>query len=104
MSRSEHFTFDGGAGTYLGTGLLAFIITVASFGIAYPYALVLRQRWRAKHTLIDGRRLTFTGTGTGLFFTWIKWFLLVLVTFGIYSLWVGPRVQQWVVEHTDFAG
>ena len=49
------FKFDGGAGTYIGTGILAFLVTALTLGIALPFAIVLRQRWRAKHTIIDGR-------------------------------------------------
>ena len=67
MSRSKNFVFDGGAGTYLGTSILAFLITVLTLGIAYSYALVLKQRWIAKHTYVKGFRLKFTGTGIGLF-------------------------------------
>lgn len=72
MAKSKSFKFDGGAGTYLGTAILAFLITVSTLGICYPYALVLRQRWIAKHTYIDSRQLKFTGTGFGLFGHWIK--------------------------------
>jgi uncharacterized membrane protein YjgN (DUF898 family) len=103
MARSRSFTFDGGAGTYLGTSLLALLVTVVSLGFAFPFALVLKQRWRAKHTFIMGRQLVFIGSGTGLFGNWIKWFLLCIITLGIYGFWVGPRVTQWVVEHTEFA-
>jgi hypothetical protein len=28
--------------------------------------------------------------------------LLCILTFGIYSLWVVPRIQEWKAEHTDF--
>ena len=38
----------------------------------------------------------------GLFGLWIKWFLLIIITVGIYSFWVAPRIQQWKVENTDF--
>lgn len=103
MGKSQNFTFDGGAGTYLGTSIVAFLVTVFTLGLAYPYALVLMQRWKAKHTFIEGRRLAFTGTGMGLFGNWIKWFLLCIITLGIYGFWVQPRLTQWIVEHTDFA-
>ena len=103
MAKSKNFIFDGGAGTFLGTSILAFVITVLTLGIAYPYALVLKQRWVAKHTYIDGRQLHFTGSAMGLFGHWIKWILLCVITLGIYSFWVQPRVHKWVVEHTDFA-
>lgn len=99
---SGRFHFDGGAATYVGTAILGFLITVLTLGICYPFALVLNQRWRAKHSYIDGHRLTFTGTGLGLFGTWIKWFLLIVITLGIYSFWVGPRIARWKWEHTDF--
>jgi len=102
MAKSKSFKFDGGAGTYLGTAILAFLITILTLGICYPYALVLRQRWIAKHTYVDGRQLQFTGTGIGLFGQWIKWFLLFVITLGIYGFWIAPRLHKWVVEHTDF--
>lgn len=99
---SGRFHFDGGAATYLGTGILGFLITVLTLGICYPFAVVLTQRWRAKHSYIDGQRLIFTGTAVGLFGTWIKWLLLCLITIGIYLFWVGPRIAKWKWEHTDF--
>lgn len=102
MSRSKNFIFDGGAATYLGTALLGFFITIITFGICYPFALVLVQRWKAKHTYINGRQLVFVGSAWGLFGNWIKWFLLTVITFGIYGFWVQPRLQKWIVEHTDF--
>jgi uncharacterized membrane protein YjgN (DUF898 family) len=99
---SGRFHFDGGAATYVGTALLGVLITVCTVGICYPFALVLKERWRAKHSYIDGQRLVFTGTGIGLFGTWLKWFLLIIITIGIYSFWVGPRIARWKWEHTDF--
>ena len=44
MSRCGRFRFDGGAATYVGTALLGFLITVCTFGICYPFALVLKER------------------------------------------------------------
>ncbi len=100
---AKRFTFDGGAGTYLGTALLGSLITAVTFGICYPFALVLTERWRCKHTFIDGQRLEFTGSATGLFGLWIKWFLLTIITLGIYLFWVGPAIQKWIAVNTDFA-
>lgn len=102
MAKQTRFTFDGGAGTYLGTAILGILVTVVSLGICYPFALVLTQRWRCKHTSIDGRRLVFTGSATGLFWHWIKWFLLSIITAGIYLFWVQPRLQKWITENTEF--
>lgn len=102
MGRSNTFRFDGGAGTYLGTGLLATVIIVLTLGIATPFAVVLLQRWKAKHTYINGHRLIFLGTGVSLFGNWLKWLALTVITLGIYSFWVAPRLTAWVVENTDF--
>ena len=102
MGKSNAFTFDGGAGTYVGTAILAFLITVFTLGICTPFAVVLRQRWRAKHTYVNGHRLVFVGSAWALFGNWIKWLLLIIVTLGIYSFWVVPRLTKWVVENTDF--
>jgi uncharacterized membrane protein YjgN (DUF898 family) len=102
MGRSKAFMFDGGAATYLGTGILGLLITLLTLGLCTPFAIVLRQRWRAKHTYISGHRLIFIGGGMQLFGLWIRWFLLTIVTLGIYGFWVAPRVQKWIVENTDF--
>jgi uncharacterized membrane protein YjgN (DUF898 family) len=104
MAKSGRFVFVGGAANYIGTAILGACITLFTLGICYPYALVLTERWKAKHATIDGRQLVFTGTATGLFGLWIKWFLLSCITCGIYTLWVGPQIQKWKWEHTDFVG
>ncbi|MBI5647560.1 MAG: DUF898 family protein [Ignavibacteriae bacterium] len=104
MSKSTHFTFDGGVSTYFGTAILAALLTVFTAGLGFPWALCMKQRWITKHTLIDGRRLIFTAHGGGLILLWIKWMLLIFITLGIYSFWVGPNLQRWIVEHTDFEG
>jgi hypothetical protein len=88
--------------TYVGTGILAALVTIATVGICYPFALVLRERWRAKHSSIDGYQLVFTGSATALFGNWIKWLFLSFITLGIYLFWVGPRIARWKWEHTDF--
>jgi uncharacterized membrane protein YjgN (DUF898 family) len=102
-AQTRQFAFDGGASTYIGTALLAFLITFCTLGICYPFGLVLRERWRAKHSYIEGRQLVFNGSAWGLFGLWIKWFLLIIITIGIYLFWVGPRIQRWKWENTSWA-
>lgn len=102
-AQTRQFAFDGGAATYFGTAILGFLITVVTLGLCYPFALVLRERWRPKHSYIEGRQLIFTGSAWGLFGLWWKWFLLIIVTLGIYSFWVGPRLYRWRWEHTSWA-
>lgn len=95
------FQFDGGAGTYLGICIGAFLLTVCTFSLGAPWAICMRYRWRSQHTLINGQRVRFTGTGAGLFGNWIKWVLLCIITIGIYSFWVAPRLTKWIVEHQE---
>ncbi len=102
-ARTRQFAFDGGAATYFGTGLLAFIITLFTLGICYPFAVVLLERWRAKHSYIEGRQLVFNGSAWGLFGLWLKWWILMIITLDIYSFWVMPRVYRWKWEHTSWA-
>lgn len=102
QTNSNRFTFSGGAATFIGTAILGFLLTLFTAGILYPFAMVLRERWRAKHSFIDGKQLVFTGSAWGLFGRWLLWLLLAIVTAGIYLFWVGPRIQKWKWEHTDF--
>ncbi|MEG0541123.1 MAG: DUF898 family protein [Angelakisella sp.] len=95
--------FDGGLLGLIGINILAALITVVTFGLAYPWATCMRLSWKVGHTVINGRRLRFVGTGMGLFGSWIKWFLLTLVTLGIYSFWLAIKVVQWETKNTVFA-
>ena len=58
--------------------------------------------WKINHTIIEGKRLKFNGTAIGLFGNWIKWLLLIVVTFGIYAFWVHIKLGQWKVKNTTF--
>jgi hypothetical protein len=102
VGASRSFNFDGASGSYVGTAASGLVITVVSLGLAAPIAIERRERWRAQHTTINGHRLVFTGKGSSLYPEWLKWWLLTVVTLGIYSFWVVPRLQRWVVENTDF--
>lgn len=95
--------FDGGLGGLIVHTLIAFLITVITLGICYPWGVVLLLKWKTKHTVIDGKRLVFNGTAMGLFGTWIKWLLLIIITLGIYSFWVGIDLKKWMTKHTHFA-
>ena len=103
LPAAQIYVFRGGAATWFGTQLLGALITVLTVGICYPFAVVLVQRWRAKNTWLMGRQLQFIGTGWGIFGLWLKWMLLTLITLGIYSFWVYPRMTQWTVEKTVYA-
>ncbi len=79
----------------------ALLIAAIAVEMSYPFALVLLERRKAKHSYVDGRQVVFTGSAWGLLGNWIKWLLLSIVTFGVYLFWVERRVQRWMWEHTE---
>jgi uncharacterized membrane protein YjgN (DUF898 family) len=94
--------FTGGLLGLIGIGLLQALLIICTLGIGTPWAVCMRERWYANHTTIDGRAIYFDGTGAQLFWNYIKWFLLTIVTFGIYGFWLSLKMKEWVVEHTHF--
>lgn len=94
--------FDGGLFELVVLRIIGTIVTVLSLGILLPWAYCRVYNWEAKHTVIDGRRLVFTGSAVGLFGQWIKWLILSLITFGIYGFWVNIKLKKWRTKHTHF--
>ncbi len=95
--------FDGGLLQWIAWRILGSLVTVCTFGICYPWALCMVYGWRINHTVVDGKRLRFTGSAVGLFGNWIKWLFLCIITFGIYSFWLGIALEEWKVKNTTFA-
>lgn len=95
-------TFDGKWYALWGVTILANLITVItlSFGIYWAHCYI--ERWYAKHKIIDGVQLKFTGTGMQFFGKCIIWTLLTVITFGIYSFWLAIKVAKWTIKHTVF--
>lgn len=94
--------FDGGLLSYIVHSLLAAVITIFTLGIGTPWGIVLMYRWKIEHTIIEGRRLQFNGTAIDLFGHWIKWFLLTIVSLGIYSFWLHFKLELWKAKYTTF--
>lgn len=95
--------WDGGVLDTIINSIVASLIVGFTCGIATPWAICYMMKFIVEHTIIDGRRLTFDGDGASLFGNWIKWFLLTVITFGIYGFWVVPRMYQWVAKHIHTA-
>lgn len=94
--------FDGGLLEYLLWAILGGLITVITFGIGFPWAACMLYRWETSHTVINGQRLGFDGTGGQLLGNWLLWLLLTIITFGIYGFWVHIKLKQWRTKHTYF--
>lgn len=92
--------FTGGLLGLIGINLLQVIMITITLGLGTPWAICMKERWIAKHTIIDGRQLMFDGTGSQLFGNYIKWFLLTILTLGIYGFWLDIKMKQWITKHT----
>ena len=94
--------FDGGVLGLIGINILVFLICFFTLFIGTTWAMCVAERWKASHTVIDGKRLVFEGTGAGLLGKSFLWFLLFFITVGIYGLWIPIKMSQWKTEHTHF--
>ena len=91
--------WDGGVLDTIVNIIVASLIISFTCGIATPWAICYMMKFVISHTVIDGKRLTFDGNGGQLFGNWIKWFILTLITCGIYSFWVIPKMYSWIAKH-----
>ena len=93
-------SFNGGLLGLIGINILQGLLILITLGIGVPWAVCMKERWIAKHTVIDGQQLVFDGTGSQLFGSYIKWVLLTIITLGIYAFWLEIKMKQWLVKHT----
>ncbi len=92
--------FDGGLFALTGISIASNYLSLVTLGIASYWMHCWKERYITGHSVIDGHRLYFDGTGTQYFAKKIVWVLLTVVTFGVYSFWLAHRSKQWTVKHT----
>ena len=93
--------FDGKPVDHFVKLLLCVLMTVFSCGIATPWAQAMYLKWEMEHTVVDGRRLRFAGSGSQLFVKNLKWMLLSCITCGIYGMFFVPvNYKKWAWEQT----
>lgn len=96
--------FDGKLRHYIGLNIVCILQTVFTLFIGTPWVIIKRKKWILKHTIIRGQRLKLTARGSQLIGSFIKWFLLTCITFGIYGFWIPIKYQQWYASHLEFDG
>lgn len=94
--------FDGGLIELIGWKLLSFLITIVTLGIAAPWGACMIYSYEINHTVYNGKRLKFEGTGGDLFVNIFKWVLLSIITLGIYTLFIPIKKTKWVISHIHF--
>lgn len=82
--------------------LKSIFLGVITLGFAYPWILCMKYESKCKHTVVCGKRLKFIGDPKELLKHWFFWWILTIVTFGIYGLIVNVRFEQWVAANTIF--
>lgn len=100
----ESSYFDGKVFPYIGWRIFTSLITIITLGIAYPWASCMLVRWKVKHTVINGKHMTFDGNGAQLFGRYILWYFLCIITLGIYGIWMAVNIIKWRTKHTHFMG
>lgn len=95
----ENTYFDGKTIQLLGWSLLGCLVTVFTLGICFPIAYAWVEKWRAKHTVINGFRHKLNASGGKLIGKWVLWMLLFIVTLTIFGLWIPVKLEKWKVAH-----
>lgn len=98
----ERSYFDGGLMELIVAVIVMSVISSFTLGLGTPWGLCMVYGWQINHTVVEGRRLHFIGTGGSLFKNWVKWFFLCVITLGIYGLWMGIALEKWKTENTVF--
>jgi len=93
--------FNGSGRQYLTVFIIhIFLLSMLTAGIYSPWAWVRLFRLRASHTRINGKPMTFTGTGGQFFVIGLVYGLLTVVTLGIYGPWAACRISEWKARNT----
>ena len=93
--------FNGTGGQYFGTVLIhLFLLSGLTLGLYSPWAWAKVFRLKASHTTINGKPVTFTGSGMDLLVLVLIQGLLTMVTFGLYFPWAICKFFSWRTRNT----
>ncbi len=95
--------FTGSALGRFGVAFVSGLVTVVTLSFGMYWARCYKERWYAKHKIIDGLRVEFNGKGVQYFCKRIVWTLLTVVTLFVYSFWLAVKSKKWICSHTVFA-
>ena len=77
-----------------------FLLCAITAFIFVPWAVTIKYRYDAKHTVLSGHRLAFDGTGKQLFGRYILWLFLTIITATIFLFWLTHFIKKWRIKHT----
>lgn len=97
--------FKGTGGQYFGTVFIhLYLLGIITFGIYTAWAWVRLLKLKASHTLMNGKEVSFQGTGGQLFGLIVVQGLLTLVTLGFYGPWAFCKYFDWRARNTVVGG
>ncbi len=98
------FTGTGGElfGTFIG-GVILTILTLGLYGFWFMVSMIKFITDNTEGTTPDGKevKVSFGGTGGGLFGTLFVGYLLLIVTAGLYFPWFMCRMIRWFYSHIE---
>jgi uncharacterized membrane protein YjgN (DUF898 family) len=97
----KQFQFRGTAGGFFVASVITTLAAyIPIFGL--PISMNYFINWIAENSLINGKEIKYTAEyGETLKFL-IVGVLLIIVTFGIYAFWFGPKTYRFVADHLSF--
>ena len=96
----NRFEFNEDVWGYFVNAIVCYFIVILTLGLGTPWAVCRMQRWIAKNTSLNGKKMDFIGEGSDLFGKFIVWFFLTLITFGIYGIWMAVKMQKFIAVNT----
>ncbi len=101
-------SFHGTGGSLFGRLLGGVLLTMLTFGIFLPWAIVWVARWLFENTRLDTAdgecRFRFTGGGGRLLGLMLVNGLLCLLTLGIYTPWAVVETLRYVCDGSEATG
>ena len=101
MIRTDSY-YDGKLLELIGWNILRILLISITFTIAQPWADCMVLKYRLSHTVLNGKRLKFEGTGGELVVERFKWIFLTIVTLTIYAWFIPMKKKKWVLSHIHF--
>lgn len=77
------------------------LLLVCTLGLAWPWTLVMRERFRVDHTsTAEGHRMSFTGTGFDVIGLWLLTLVCLPLSCGLAWPWLAVVWQRWTASST----
>ena len=87
---------------FKGKIVLGILFFVLAFFALFPFAIHGSFRYRMSRTSYRGIRFGYRGDRTELFKNCFKWYLLSIVTFGIYGAWMSMNIRRYTHQNIRY--